>query len=380
MTLFSDSHQLFRAGVRAFVEERITPSAENWERAGEFPRALFLELADKDLLGVGCSSRYGGKELDFAHDIIIAEELTRCKATGIVVSIMAHNHFFVPLLSMYGTEEQKREFLVPAIRGEKVGAVASTEITGGTDVVNALECTAEEDGEAWVISGEKKFITNGPIADFVVTLVRTRPQKTTTSLSLVIVPTDTPGFEVRERLRTLGLHTSPTGLLRYNGCRVSKRFTLGKPNLGFFYAGQIFLIERLVASASAIALASLALEDTISYVRHRIVFGQPLSQLQAVRHRISEMATELEIARRFTYSVCEAYRDGVVQAKEMCMAKLHVGEMVQRVIHQCLQLHGGYGFLEDNWLTRAYRDVRFLTIGGGATEAMKDLVASYLRV
>lgn len=380
MSLFTDAHQTFRQRVRKFVETRLAPNVDRWEREATFPTGLFRELGGVGLLGLGQDLRYGGQALDFGFDIVVAEELTRAKASGLVLSIVAQNHFFLPLLAAYGTEEQKQEFLVPAIRGEKIGALASTEPGGGTDIVNAIRCEARAEGDDWVINGEKKYITNGPIADFVVLLARTRPEAASTSLSLIIVPADTPGFHVRETLRTLGLHTSPTGWLEFKHCRVPKRLTLGKPNVGFFYATQVFLIERLIGSASALALASLALEDTIDYLRQRIAFGQPLAQMQVIRHRVSDMAAGIEMARRFVYSVCESYRDGVVEAKEICMIKFLVPELVQDVIRSCLQLHGAYGFLEENWLARAYRDARFLTVGGGATEPMKDLVASYLRL
>jgi citronellyl-CoA dehydrogenase len=380
MSLFTEAHQSFRRRVRQFVNTRLTPNADRWEREAVFPPELFRELGKAGLLGLGHDRRYGGQELDFGFDIVLAEELARCKAAGLALSIVAQNHFFMPLLARHGSEQQRREFLAPAIRGEKVGALASTEPGGGTDIVNAIRCEARDHGDDWVICGEKKYITNGPIADFIVLLARTRPEPSTTSLTLIIVPTDTMGFRVRETLRTLGLHTSPTGWLEFDNCSVPKSLTLGRQNLGFFYATQVFLVERLIGSASALALASLALEDTITYLRNRVAFGEPLSQMQVIRHRVSEMAAEIEMARRFVYSVCESYKQGVVEAKEICMIKFQVPELVQDVIRRCLQLHGGYGFLEDNWLARAYRDARFLTVGGGATEAMKDMVASYLRL
>jgi citronellyl-CoA dehydrogenase len=380
MSIFTTAHESFRQEVRQFVETHLVPNADQWEEQAVFPPGLFGELARAGLLGLTHSRRYGGRELDFGFDIVLAEELTRSRATGLVLSIVAQNHFFLPLLAAYGTEDQKQEFMVPAIRGERVGALASTEPAGGTDIVNAVHCEARDGGDHWVIQGEKKYITNGPIADFVVVLARTRAEPATTSLSLIIVPSDTPGFRVRETLRTLGLRTSPTGWLQFENCRVPKRLTLGRQNIGFFYVNQVFLLERLIGTASALALASLALEDTIGHLRRRIVFRQPLAQMQVIRHRVSEMAAEIEMARRFVYSVCESYHHGIVEAKEICMIKFLVPDLVQRVIHQCLQLHGASGFLDDHWLARAYRDARFLTVGGGATEAMKDLVASYLRL
>ncbi|MBI1817547.1 MAG: acyl-CoA dehydrogenase family protein [Deltaproteobacteria bacterium] len=380
MSLFSAEHEVFRRRVRGFVEDRLAPHANEWEQQASFPRSLFSDLAHEGLLGLTHARKYGGQELDFGYSIVLAEELPRSKMMGVTLSILAQTNIFPPLLATLGTEEQKQEFLAPAIRGEKVGAVASSEPSGGSDIVRAVQCTAVDDGDFWVVTGEKKYITNGPIADFVIMLVRTKPEATINSLSLVIVPTDTPGFRVKETLRKLGMHTSPTGWLEFDHCRVPKRLTLGKPNLGYFYVARNILEERLMGGASAVALANLVLHDTIGYLQQRVAFDQPLSRLQTVRHRIAEMAAEIEMAKRFVHSVCESYRDGHVEAKEICMIKFQVFEMVQRVVERCLQLHGGSGFLEDNWIARVYRDARVLSIGGGPSELMKDLVAGYLRL
>lgn len=246
--------------------------------------------------------------------------------------------------------------------------------------MHAVQCEAIDDGDSWVLTGEKKFITNGPIADYVVVLARTKAEQSNTSLTLLIVPTSTPGFSVRERIRTLGLHTSPTGWLVFDRCRIDKGLTLGKPHLGFFYLTEALLRDRLVGAAVAATGAKLVLTQTIQYLQQRRAYDSTLSKLQAVRHKISEMAAEVEMARRFVYSLCESYRDGKVEAKEICMAKFQVIDIAQRVIERCLQLHGGYGFTEENWISRAYRDMRVLSVGGGASELMKDLVAGYLRL
>jgi citronellyl-CoA dehydrogenase len=366
--------------VRGFVEDQLTPHAEEWERQAGFPVSIFRDLGREGFLGLTHAREYGGQELDFAYSIVLAEELPRSKMMGLTLSIIAQANIFPPLLAALGTDEQKREFLAPAIRGEKIGSVASSEPAGGSDIVRAIQCTAADDGDFWVITGEKKYITNGPIADFVVVLARTRPERTTNSLSLVIVPTNTPGFRVKESLRKLGMHTSPTGWLEFDRCRVPKRLTLGKLNVGYYYVARNILEERLIGGASGVALAGYVLEDTVAYLKQRKAFGGTLSQLQAVRHRIAEMAAEIEMARRFVHSVCESYRDGRIEAKEICMIKFQVFEMVQRVVERCLQLHGGYGFLEENWITRVFRDARVLSIGGGPSELMKDLVAGYLRL
>jgi len=362
------------------MEERFAPKADEWEQNEELPRAAFRELGAEGLFGLNLPAEHGGSNLDFGYNIVMAEELPRSRMLGLTLSMIAQAQFFSPLVADLGTEEQRREFLVPAIRGDKIGALAVTEPAGGSDIVRAVQTTAEDQGDFWVLDGEKKFITNGPIADFVVALVRTRAEPTTTSLSLVLVPTDTPGFRVKETMRKMGLNTSPTGWLEFERCRVPKRMTLGKPNLGFFYAGTRLIEERLVAAACGVAVAGMVLDQTLEFLRGRRIYDKPLSEMQAVRHKIVEAAAELEMAKRFVYSLAETYRDGKVESKEICMAKFQVVDIVQRAVERCLQLHGGAGFLEDNWLSRVYRDMRVLSVGGGASEMMKDLVASYMRL
>lgn len=380
MTLFTQRHDTFRKEVRAFIETRLTPHADEWEIEGSLPRSLFVELGNQRLLGLTHDPKYGGAGLDFGYNVVLAEELPRSKMMGLTLSVIAQTNIFPPLLSTLGTEEQKEAFLAPAIRGEKIGCVASTEPTGGSDIVRSVQCTAEDDGDFWVISGEKKYITNAPISDFLIVLVRTRPERTIHSLSLVIVPSDTPGFRVKETLRKLGMRTSPTGWVEFDRCRVPKTLTIGRPHLGYHYVARNILEERLIGGASAVSLAQIILSETIRYLQGRTAFERRLADLQAIRHRVAEMAAEIEVSKRFVHSVAESYRDGKVEAKEICMIKFQIFEIVQRVIERCLQLQGGYGFLEENWMTRAYRDARVLSVGGGASELMKDLVAGYLRL
>lgn len=379
MTLFGEGHRAFRAEVRDYVERALAPHADEWERNAEIPLSVFRAMGAAGYLGLTQPARYGGRELDFGYAVVLAEELPRCRMGGVTLSVLAQASFFSPLLSRYGNERQKAEFLAPAIRGEKIGALASTEPIGGSDIGN-LQCTAVEDGDFWVVSGEKLYITNGPIADFVVALVRTRPDGGANGMSLVVVPTDTPGFAVRETLRKLGLHTSPTGWLTFDRCRVPKAFTIGQPHLGYYYHTQNLLEERLIGGVSSLAFGDLVLQDTIAYLKQRMAYGQRLSSLQTIRHKIAEMAAEVEMARAFVHAVCESFRDGHVDAKRICMIKFQVIDVVQRVVERCIQLFGANGFMEANWVSRAYRDVRVLSLGGGTSEVMKELVASHLRL
>lgn len=380
MTLFDAGHEEFRQRVRAFVAEHLTPHADEWESRRFFPREVIRAMGREGLLGLSHERKYGGLELDFLHNVVLAEELPRCRMGGLTLSILAQTNFCLPLLARHGTDQQKLQFLKPAIAGDLIGALASTEPAGGSDLTGATQCTARDAGDFWIVTGEKKFITNGPVADFVITLVRSKPASGTHSFSLLIIPTTTPGFRVKETLNKLGLHTSPTGWLEFAGCRVPKDLTLGRAHLGYFYHTQNLLEERLLASVVATSLGSLVFTDTIDYLRSRMAYGAPLTQLQAIRHRLSGIAAQLEMARRFVHSVCGSFSQGHVEEMAICMMKFQVIEIVQRVIEDCLQLNGGQGFLEENWISRAYRDARVLSLGGGSSEVMKDLVASYLRL
>jgi citronellyl-CoA dehydrogenase len=379
MSLLGGAHEEFRRRLRGYVEAELAPHADEWEARGVLPRQVFRELGAAGFLGLTHERRYGGQALDFGYAVVLAEELPRSRMGGLTLSVLAQTSFFLPLLARYGNEAQKQEFLAPAIRGEKIGALASTEPAGGSDLSGAMTTVARDDGDAWVVSGEKKYITNAPIADFVVTLARTGPQRGPNALSRLIVPAETPGFAVRE-LHKLGLHTSPTGWLTFDHCRVPKALTLGQVNRGYYYHTQNLLEERLIGSVSGLAMADLVLTDTIAYVKQRRAYGRSLSALQTIRHRIAEMAAEVEMGRAFAYSVCERYRDGHMDGKRICMVKFQLVDIAQRVIERCLQLFGGYGFLEENWVSRAYRDARVLSLGGGTSEVMKDLVASHLRL
>lgn len=380
MSLFGDGHEAYRRRLRAYTEERLAPHAAEWDARGELPRSVFEELGREGFLGPTRAPAVGGQGLDFAYDVVLAEELARSRMPGLALSVLCQNNLVLPLLDSLATPEQKEEFLIPAVAGRSIGAVASTEPAGGSDIIRATQLRAHSEGDHWVLHGEKLYITNGPIADFVITLARTRDMPSPTSFTFVIIPTDTPGFRVKERLRKLGMHTSPTGWLEFDHCKVPKGYTLGKPGVGYFYHTKNLLEERLVTGVCAASLATLVLDDTIQYLRERTVYGRPLSHLQVVRHRLVDMATDVEMSRRFVHSVCEAYRDGRVEAKEICMIKFRVIEILQKLVPECLQLYGGAGFLEDNWITRVYRDMRMLSLGGGVSELMKDIIAGYLRL
>jgi alkylation response protein AidB-like acyl-CoA dehydrogenase len=380
MTVFAAGHEEFRRRLRELIEERFTPHAAQWEAQQTLPRSVFEDLGSAGALGVSMPAELGGGGQDFLYSLVLAEELPRSLMMGLALSVLAQSTFFSPLLIKLGSAAHHERFLRPSIRGQAIGALAVTEPTGGSDITQAVQCQAEDHGDFWIVTGEKMYITNGPIADFVLTLVRTRPDPSPHSFTLLLVPTDTPGFAVKQSLRKLGMHTSPTGWLGFDHCRIPKDLTLGKPGLGYFYVSDNLHRERLLAGAAAVAAGQLVLDATIAHVQQRPAYGRRLADLQSVRHRISDIAADLEMARRFVHSVCVDFNDGRVAAKEISMIKFKVIEIVQHAVTECLQLHGGSGFMEENWVSRVYRDVRVLSLGGGASELMKDLVAGYLRL
>lgn len=380
MSLYTAAHEEFRRQVRTQIEEQFAPRALSLEQGGALSKEEFRLFGSFGWFGLSVPRELGGSGLDFGYDMVLLEELPRSRMMGLPLSLAAQAHFVIPYLVRHGSLEQQREVLPLLLRGEAIGALAATEPTGGTDLTRSVRCTAHDDGDFWVISGEKKFITNGPIADYVLTLVRTSRGKGTASFALVLVPTATPGFEVVAPLRMTGMKSSSTGWLRFQECRVPKSFTVGKPHLGLFYLMDGLHRERLAGGACAISMAALAVEETIERVRSRQIFDRALGELQAVRHRIAEVASQVECCQRFVRSVAESFRDGRIEGKQICMIKFLVMETVQRVIDQCAQLHGAEGYLEDHWIARLYRDVRMFTIGGGVSELMKDLIAEYLRI
>jgi len=371
---FTEEHTLLRKQIRNFVERELAPHAEEWERAQIFPREVFAKMGDLGFFGVHYPESVGGGGGDWWHASVIAEELPRCRMGGVSMAMLVQAYMATPVIWDLGTDEQKAEFLTPAIKGQKIAALGVSEPGAGSDVAN-IRTTARRDGDDYVINGQKTFITNGTRADFVTLAVKTAPDKGYGGVSVILVPTNIKGFSVGRKLSKIGNHSSDTAELFFEDCRVPARYLLGEENQGFYYVMRNFQGERLFASVSSVAGAQLNLEKTIEYCRERQAFGRPIVGFQVWRHRFVDMLTQLEAARRLNYHAVDLFNRKQECTREVTMAKLFTGDVITKVADECLQAHGGWGYIDEFDVSRAWRDTRLFTIGGGTSEIMREILS-----
>lgn len=375
---FTTEHELFRKTVRDFAEKELLPHKEEWEKARGFPKEVFKKAGELGILGVCLPEEFGGSNGDYWFKVVFCEEIVYCRMAGLAMDLLVQADIATPILSVLGTAEQKKVFLEPAIRGDKIAALGITEPGCGSDVAN-IRTKAERQGDDYVINGSKMFITNGSRADFITLSVRTGGPGHA-GVSLVTFPTDTKGFSVGKKLEKMGNHSSDTALLHFENCRIPRRFLIGEENKGFVYIMKNFQGERLVAALTCVAGSELALQDTIRYCREREAFGRKVIEFQVWQHKFAELETELEAARRLTYHAVSLFDAGQECSKEISMAKLFAGDLAQKIAYDCLQAHGGYGYMEEYDLARFTRDIRLMTIGGGSSEIMKEIIAKRMGI
>jgi citronellyl-CoA dehydrogenase len=372
---FSAEHQLFRKTVRDFVEREIEPHVDRWEQEGGFPaHELFPKLGAVGLLGLEYDPSYGGQGADHSYTVVAGEELGRIGCGGVPMAISVQTNMATPSLHRFGTNDLKRRYLAPAIRGEMVTSIAVTEADAGSDVAS-LRTRAERDGDEWVINGTKLYITNGAQADWLCLLARTSGDGGYHGMSQIVVPTDLPGFTVSRKLGKLGNWSSDTAELSFENVRVPVANTIGEIGQGFQQQMAQFQNERMIAAYQAVGGAERALERTAEYLRHRVVFGRPLLANQHVQFTLAELAAELDMARHYNYACAEAYLRGEDTTRYATIAKLATGRLIRRIADTCLQYHGGVGYMEETWTSRYFRDSRLLSIGGGADEVMLRILA-----
>jgi citronellyl-CoA dehydrogenase len=383
---FKEEHQQFRAMVRAFVEKEIVPFADVWEKDRTFPNELFRKAGELGILGAHFAVDHGGGGGDYWFSVVKAEEYPRGRSAGVAMSLLVQSDMATPVIADLGTPEQLEEFLRPALRGQKVAALGVSEPNAGSDVA-AIRTVARRDGSDYVIDGQKTFITNGTRADFVTLLVKTRPDEGAHGCSFFLVPTSLPGFAVSRKLEKIGNHASDTAELFFDGVRVPARYLLGEENQGFAYLMQNFQTERLVTAVSAVAVSRLSFEDAIAYGKQRVAFGRPILTQGVWRHRMVDLCTKIEMAQAFVYQCADRYNEeryvqkqplSLEAAKLISMAKIAAGELATEVTDTCLQFHGGWGYLEDFPIARAYRDQRLLRIGAGTTEVLRYYLANLM--
>jgi alkylation response protein AidB-like acyl-CoA dehydrogenase len=366
---------LFRENVRRFVEQEVAPHYEQWERDEIVPREIWNRLGEQGLLCVDIPEAYGGIGADFRFSIVIMEEFARANCGGLGGPMAVHSDIVAHYLLNNGTEEQKQAYLPRMVSGECVGAVAMTEPGAGSDL-QGIRTTARLDGEHYVINGSKTFITNGQHCDMVIVVARTNTEVPgARGTTLFIVDRDAPGFQRGRNLEKIGLHASDTSELFFEDARVSASAILGELDRGFMVLMNELPRERLALAVGAVAAAEGVLAETVEYVKERQAFGAPLAKLQTTRFKLAEVATDLRVNRAFVNECVDLFRAGELDPATASMAKLASTEMQGRVADACLQLHGGYGYMREYGVSRAYVDARVQRIYGGTSEIMKELIS-----
>lgn len=363
--------------MRAFVDKEVTPHVAEWEAAGRIPRSFWKRLGELGFLGLEFPTEFGGAGGDFLASIVLGEEMARCRSGGVAFSVLVHTDMSSPWLTRYGTEAQQRKYLPGIVAGETVCALGITEPGTGSDMA-ALTTRAVRHGDVYRITGSKTFITNGVYGDLYFLAARTgsgTAQRRHEGISMFLVERGLPGFTVSRKLDKTGMRASDTAELAFQDCPVPAENLLGVEGRGFQQLAAGLQRERTMAAVLALAAASQALEDTVAYLRERHAFGEPLAQRQALRHRIADLATDLEAARALVYHAAMLYAAGEECVKEVSMAKLFATEVANRVAYQAVQMHGGYGYMREFPVEGFARDVRLWTIASGTSEIMREIIA-----
>ncbi|MCR4522837.1 MULTISPECIES: acyl-CoA dehydrogenase family protein [Bosea] len=375
---FTEEHEALRDQVRRFVETEIKPHALQWEEDGFVPRDVLRKMGELGFFGIRYPAEYGGSEMDTMATVVLAEELGRSTFSGVAITALVHTDMASVHIANAGSQAQKDKYLPGIIAGEKIVAVAVTEPDAGSDV-KGIRTTARREGDHYVLNGAKMFITNGVHADLYCVAAKTDPQgRPSQSVSIFVVEKGTPGFSVSRALDKHGWRSSDTAELSFVDCKVPAENLLGQEGRGFYAIMSNFQNERTVIGAMAMGEAQAAIDLTLDYVRTRKAFGAPLWEKQAIRQRLAELAGKVEAGRQLVYHAAWLDAQGFDATREVSMAKAYCGELVNEVMYDCLQFHGGMGYMRESAIERMTRDARVQAIGGGATEVMLEEVAKRL--
>ena len=377
---FNNEHKALATTVSEFIDNEINPNVDKWENDGIFPaHELFKKMAALNLLGITKSEKYGGMDLDFSYALVFAEELGRIKCGGIPMAIGVHTEMATPALARFGSDELCREFLAPSIAGDLVSCIGVSEPHAGSDVA-AITSSAIKKGSDYIINGSKMWITNSFQGDWVCTLVNTSDKLPHQNKSLIIVPLDTKGITVSKKLDKLGMRSSDTAQIFFEDVRVPQRYCIGEEGKGFQYQMMQFQDERLFGAASIIKTLEWVIEDTIDYTRQRSAFGKKILDFQTIQFRFAELQTEVEALRALIYRASEIFVDNKDVTKLASMAKLKAGRLCREVTDACLQYWGGMGYMWENPVARAFRDMRLLSIGAGTDEVMLNIICKKMNI
>ncbi|MFQ5799203.1 MAG: acyl-CoA dehydrogenase family protein [Bacteroidota bacterium] len=373
---FTEEHDLFRNTARQFMQTEVIPFANEWEKEKKIPRTIWKKMGELGFLGINFPEKYGGADADFFYTVAFLEEVGHCALAGFTAAVLVQQYMATAHLFKVGSEALKEKYLVPSIAGKLVGALAVTEPDAGSDVA-AIRTRAVREGDEYVITGSKTFITNGVYGDFITVAVKTGPEAGVEGISLIIVDSDTPGFSAK-KLEKMGLHCSDTGELSFDDVRVPASNLIGQENMGFYYIMESFQLERLVAAITSVGTCDICIEETLKYIAEREVFNKPLAKFQVIRHALADAATELEAARQLTYYTSWLYEQGEQAVREYSMVKLLTTELSKKIADTCLQFFGGYGYMDEYPISRIFRDARVSTIVGGASEIMREIIAKVM--
>jgi alkylation response protein AidB-like acyl-CoA dehydrogenase len=392
---FNDEHEELRTSIRGFIDRELAPHSQRWEDEEWFPDEVFAKLAAQGLLGLKYPTELGGQGGDYLHEAVMCEEMARIGSGGTAAGIGAHVNIATPPIWKFGTDEQKQRYLVPAIRGEKIGALGITEPGAGSDVAS-ISTSARKVAGGYIVNGAKTFITNGARADFLVCACKTTPDGGHHGISFLLLEREMPGYEVARKLEKLGWHASDTGELAFTDVEVPEENLLGPENGGFYLIMANFQWERLLMALGAVGAMRKLLAVTLDYAREREAFGRPIGRFQAIRHKFAEMGVKLEVSRALTYHALREFiapeaerREAIARAdwthpsigagiEEVTKAKLLTQRAAIEVADECLQIHGGYGYMREYGIERALRDLRLGPIGGGTDEVMKEILGRRL--
>ena len=369
---FTDEHEALRESIQSFASKELAPHSAEWEESG-FPDSVFTRMGELGFLGIYFPEEYGGQGGDYLMSIVRGEAMSYANNGGLVMGIAVHTDMATPPILKFGSEELKQRYLVPAIKGEKISSLGITEPGAGSDVAG-IRTRAVRDGDEYVINGAKTFITNGARADFIVLVTKTNSDAGYDGFSLFVVDKDSPGFHVSRKLDKLGMHSSDTAELTFEDVRVPAENLLGEEGKGFYHIMWELQGERLIGAAGAVAGAQRVFEKTLAYAKERNAFGRPIGRFQAIRHKFAEMATKIEAARQMVYTTAWRVQNGEYPVREISMAKLYASRIGFEVCDECVQIHGGYGYMKEYGVERAWRDMRLNRIGAGTDEIMLEVI------
>ena len=370
---FTEEHNIFRQGLRDFLNKEVVPFIDKWEEEGRIPKEIFTKLGEMGYLGLNFSEEYGGMDVDFFFAVIFIEETSKVFSGGFFITFAVQQFMSSPYIFKHGSEKLKEKYLTKAISGELTCAIAITEPNAGSDVAN-IKTTAIKEGDYYIVNGSKTFITNGYYGDVLITVVKTKPKSGFDGVSLLVIDKNSEGITAT-KLKKLGWHSSDTAELSFDNVKVPAENLLGEENQGFVYLMGGLQLERLAGAIAGVSASESALDYSLQYMSEREAFGRSINKFQVLRHRVAQIASEIESIKHFVYHCCRLHQDNEYAVKECSMAKLLSTELSDKVMTQCLQFFGGYGYMEEYKIARMFRDSRIGTIGGGTSEIMREIIA-----